>query len=281
MINFDDEYFLALAINTPLPESDNADLEVSFNCVLAAPRRSSPRPSLMVEIPAPSTPVVKRTLFAAKGTPSSQSKGRKKRKAEFAIFMDPEEQLPTPFTATPKRPKMSTPRTPLADRGSSTPVSSPRPLDTTFSFSSEDPNWENWENYIPWHQRPQFDAPHSSPLNPTTPSAGTPPPSQSPPPPSHDRRPARPRRNNPLVTPPVDMTLYNMLDLVDWHAAAEVIHSAYRHKARTIHPDHASTPEERLVATEAMQRLNAAKEVLLDNRARTIYHRTGVLPWAV
>lgn len=51
--------------------------------------------------------------------------------------------------------------------------------------------------------------------------------------------------------------------------------------ARTLHPDKALSEEEKGSAHLAMQQLNAARDVLLDAKAREEYHETGVVPWVV
>jgi hypothetical protein len=76
---------------------------------------------------------------------------------------------------------------------------------------------------------------------------------------------------------PVNTTLYVILGLADWNASAAEIRSAWRQAALVYHPDHHSE-ENQVVATSEMQKLNAAKEVLLDARRRRNYHVTGELP---
>jgi hypothetical protein len=76
---------------------------------------------------------------------------------------------------------------------------------------------------------------------------------------------------------PVNTTLYVILGLADWNVTAAEIRSAWRQAALLYHPDHHSEADQ-VVATTEMQKLNAAKEVLLDARRRRQYHVTGELP---
>jgi curved DNA-binding protein CbpA len=74
------------------------------------------------------------------------------------------------------------------------------------------------------------------------------------------------------------MVLYNLLELQDWNAGTEQIQAAYRRAAMKYHPDRVDA-DRRQEANAQMQRVNAAKEVLLDARRRRAYNRSGKLPW--
>jgi curved DNA-binding protein CbpA len=74
------------------------------------------------------------------------------------------------------------------------------------------------------------------------------------------------------------MVLYNLLELHDWNAGTEQIQAAYRKAAMKYHPDRVDA-DRRQEANAQMQRVNAAKEVLLDARRRRAYNRSGKLPW--
>tara|TARA_R110002003_G_scaffold79_6_gene7047 strand:+ start:7730 stop:7957 length:228 start_codon:yes stop_codon:yes gene_type:complete len=72
--------------------------------------------------------------------------------------------------------------------------------------------------------------------------------------------------------------LYELLGLERWGVNRAEILAAWRQAALEAHPDH-FPQEEREAATLKMQKLNAAKEVLLDRQRRRRYHLTGALPW--
>lgn len=74
------------------------------------------------------------------------------------------------------------------------------------------------------------------------------------------------------------MVLYHLLELEDWNVGTAQINLAYRRAALRFHPDRVPV-DERQEATAQMQRVNEAKEVLLDPRRRRAYHRNGRLPW--
>ena len=78
---------------------------------------------------------------------------------------------------------------------------------------------------------------------------------------------------------PVNMVLYDLLNLQSWTVSNQEIKVAYRQMVVVSHPD--KVPEEqRAEATEMMQKLNGAKDVLLDDEKRRQYHVDGLLPWA-
>ncbi|KAF5854178.1 hypothetical protein GGP41_006961 [Bipolaris sorokiniana] len=258
---------LALAVATPLPVIEEGEFDTPNDTApYVRPKTRSQtraaRPSLKIRLPVPEAPVVKK----------SQSK---KRKFNFTIFLDEDAENHTTTTiSTPKRSKTSTPPIPLSDKTystNSTPAPSPHSPSTPFSLSPFDPYWENLENYAP------FTIPVTPPA---TPPAVSPPPSR----PSSTRTlnsrsspPSTPTR----LAPPTSTLLYTILGLEDWRATAAMIKKSYRRMARTLHPDKASSEEERGSANLAMQQLNATRDVLLDARAREEYHETGVVPWVV
>lgn len=74
------------------------------------------------------------------------------------------------------------------------------------------------------------------------------------------------------------MELYTLLGLQEWRVDKEEIRAAYRRAALEQHPDHA-TSEGRGEATLKMQQLNAARDLLLNERTRRQYHIDGKVPW--
>ncbi|KAJ8110774.1 hypothetical protein OPT61_g6463 [Boeremia exigua] len=205
---------------------------------------------------------------------------KRTRKPEFGIFIDSAvaNTVPSP---SPKKLKPNE-RLALAVKITSvnaTPTPSPCEPDTPFPFSPADPLWENTENY---DTRPCLLTP------PPTPGRSPPAPSRSPPnTPQHPTTPSRrSSRKNQLrrdfqtkpLPPPLDMILYNTLELDDWRVTEEEIKAAYKKVARDNHPDKVAK-EQRDDATQLMQTMNAAKEVLLDSKRRRAYHKTGKLPW--
>jgi len=77
------------------------------------------------------------------------------------------------------------------------------------------------------------------------------------------------------------MLAYNVLDMYNWKVSADTIKMAYKVAALGAHPDKAATAEEKERATATMQKINAAKDMLLSNRARRQYHRDGKVPWLI
>lgn len=78
---------------------------------------------------------------------------------------------------------------------------------------------------------------------------------------------------------PQSMEAYALLGLAHWRVGSKAITAAFRQEALKCHPDKVAA-EAKGAATEKMQRLNAAREMLVDDRRRTQYHLTGTLPWA-
>ena len=151
---------------------------------------------------------------------------------------------------------------------------SPRTPDTPYPLSFADPLWENIENYEPQAATPNLTSSLDMPSGTTPylmgPSLG--------PPPRHATRAlrARPARSPRL---PRSMEVYTLLGLQDWTVTREEIRAAYRRAALEQHPDHANN-EERSEATLKMQQLNAARDLLLNERTRRQYHIDGKVPWA-
>ncbi|XP_014554666.1 hypothetical protein COCVIDRAFT_17624 [Bipolaris victoriae FI3] len=236
---------LALVAATPLPAIEEGELSTPNDTApYVRPKTRSqtraPRPSLKIRLPVPAAHVVKKSHS-------------KKRKPNFTIFTDDDTTSDVSSAiSTPKRSRTSTPRTPLSERiysTNSTPAPSPRHPSTPFSLSPLDPYWENLENYAP------FTVPATPPTTPPTVS--------------HPSR----------LPPPPNTLLYTLLGLTSWRATPSTIKKSYRRMARTLHPDKASSEEERVKANAAMQRLNAARDVLVDAEKREEYHRTGVVDW--
>ena len=204
---------------------------------------------------------------------SSTPSKKRGRKADFDIFVDADTaNIPPPPFLKKLKPNTRIPLSVRTDLANDTSYPCPRKLDTPFPFSRSDPLWANVENYDP---RPYYMTP------PPTPGDFTPTPSPSPSsPPRHSTRTVRPRRivsANPLP-PPKDHTLYRVLDLNDWQVTADEIKNAYKKAAVDHHPDRVAE-DQRGAATHMMQIVNAAKEVLLDNKRRRVYHLSGKLPF--
>lgn len=80
-------------------------------------------------------------------------------------------------------------------------------------------------------------------------------------------------------SPPQCMVLYHELELEDWKASEETIKNAFQSIAVRVHPDKVSGDEEvAAAANQKMQRVLAARNVLLDDVQRRKYHEDGVLP---
>lgn len=75
------------------------------------------------------------------------------------------------------------------------------------------------------------------------------------------------------------MELYSILGLSDFDVGSEEITAAYRRAAFEHHPDRANE-NNREEATVAMQQLNAARDLLLNEGSRRQYHIDGRVPWA-
>ncbi|CAG5141976.1 uncharacterized protein ALTATR162_LOCUS1052 [Alternaria atra] len=270
MAGFFDKYFFAIAATTPLPPIE--DGEATENDRLATPR---PRTRTRTQAPASLQPFTIRPTVLPSPVVKEPSK---KRKPDFSIFLDTDAANDTLRSiSTPKRSRISTPRTPLSDMTfstASTPAPSPRLPDTPFPFSTADPRWENTENYNPYTMTPPA-TPLGPRPTPTTP-AGPPSPLSA--------RALRLRRarasSSANLLPPVNMLAYNMLGLQTWRVSSVGINLAYRKTAAISHPDKAA-PREKELATLEMQQINAVKEMLLDKESRTKYHRDGVIPWVI
>ncbi|KAF2027128.1 DnaJ-domain-containing protein [Setomelanomma holmii] len=207
--------------------------------------------------------------------PVSRPTKKRRRQPEFLIFEDApgDENQPA---RTLKKPKAGA-RTPLSEisfGGNITPAPSPRLPPTPFPLLPEDPMWQNLENYDP-NPLPTPPPTPSSRTSVPTPPAG-PPPLPPPAPRIHPFNVATRARSFP---PPLNMVLYELLGLKRWRVSKAEIVAAFKQAALHAHPDHCRE-EEREQATEKMQKINAAKEVLSDRQKRREYHLTGALPWA-
>ncbi|EOA88310.1 hypothetical protein ACJQWK_01833 [Exserohilum turcicum] len=304
-----DAFFLALAASTPLPTPESAKQPVAPEpTALHRGRRPQTRSQTSTLPKALKLQLHLKLDFPPPVLPHSS----KKRKPNFTIFVDadaststsPSTHIPATPLFTPKRSKTSTPRTPLSDRtysSNSTPAPSPRLPDTPFTLSSADPYWEDIENYSVGSRTgmispaatstatsssssPLVSSSSSSSLALSWISTGAAASGEFASTFTSTTRSLRPRTNpssSPSnLLPPVNMLVYNMLGLNSWRVSSDAIASAYRRRAATLHPDKAA-PWERELANLTMQQLNAAKELLMDRRARGKYHRDGVVPWVV
>ena len=115
---------------------------------------------------------------------------------------------------------------------------------------------------------------------PTTPGSLSSTPSSSPLSPNRSTRAVRPRRVHTAnsLPPPKDHTLYRVLELDSWKATDDQIKNAYRKVAVEYHPDKVAE-DQRENATRIMQNVNAAREILLNEKRRRAYHLNGKLPW--
>ena len=264
MSDFIDELFLRLACETPLPRGSSAGrrADTTFTATAKPHTRAQARAEQQTgRLPSPHPE-------------TSISNKKRTHKSEFDIFVDADATNTSPAPSLKKA--KSDRRVPLSVRTDSanfTPAPSLRYSDTPFPFSSSDPLWTDVENY---DIRPYYMTPPSTP--------GGPSPTPSPPPfasPHRSTRAARFRQTpaaNPLP-PPKDRILYKVLKLKDWKVTEEEIRMAYRKIAINNHPDKVAEGQ-REDATHMMQTVNAAKEVLLDNKRRRAYHKSGKLPWA-
>lgn len=261
MSDFIEEFFLRLACETPLPNS-------------IATRRGTSRPSLTKPYTRAQAKVEQHAgLLRTRPLQPSIFNKKRSRKPEFDIFVDADAAnvLPSPYSKKLK----SNARAPLSirtDFANDVPLPPPRQPDRPFPFSCADPLWANVENYDP---RPYYVTP------PTTPSSLPSTPFSSPlSPPNRSARAARPRRvhsTNPLP-PPKDYTLYKILELDSWEATDDQIKNAYRKAAVEYHPDKVNE-DQRANATQIMQNVNAARDILLNEKRRRAYHLNGKLPW--
>ncbi|KAF1347350.1 DnaJ-domain-containing protein [Lizonia empirigonia] len=243
MSEFIEDFFLSLACNTPLPSSSVAGRRAEKSCATKPYTRAQAKFEQQAE------------LLPNASLQSSRSGKKRGRKSEFHIFTDADTthvaHLPCPKKLKPHA------RVPLSirtDLANDTPLPTPRQPDRPFPFSRSDPLWANVENYDPW-----------------------PPPFSSPRPSTRAGWRRRVSSAN-LLPPPKDKTLYLALHLDDWKVTEDQIKNAYRKVAIEYHPDKVAE-EERKTATQMMQNVNAAKEVLLDNKRRRAYHVDGKLPW--
>ncbi|KAI2475510.1 DnaJ multi-domain protein [Pyrenophora tritici-repentis] len=229
----------------------------------------------IVSVPTLATPTSPAARTAALPFPIIRKSATKKRRQDFDIFVDDTTTyLPTP-ASPPATPNV---RTPLGVRTANlTPLPPSRLPDTPFTFSQSDPNWEDIENYTPWYLTPPH-TPRTHTLARTPPVGPSPRPS-----PLANRLRLRPRRakTSAELPAPVNVAAYHILDIEDWKVCANTIKTAYRVAALLAHPDKAATTEEKTEATALMQRINAAKDMLVNSSARRQYHRDGKVPWEV
>lgn len=198
---------------------------------------------------------------------------KRNRKPDIMIFVDAAASNETPKRAKSGKSGLRTPLSVRSDSANSTPSPSPRLPTTPFPASVFDPLWFNLENYNP--------SPPTPP-SPAGPALGPTPIVGPPPPPSPRARISRGRRVvGPSILPtPRNTTLYDLLEIRDRNARSLQVTAAYRKVAMRDHPD--KVPEaQREAATEKMQRVNLAKEVLLDPFRRRQYHISGELPFAI
>ena len=261
MSDFMEDLLLRLACETPLPRSNAANRRTAGLSTAKPYTRAQAKIEQQARL-LPSSPLQ-----------SSIPSKKRSRRVEFDIFIDAN-TVNIPPTPSPKKLKSSA-RVPLSVRtnlGNEASYPSPREPDRPFPFSRSDPLWANVENYDPL---PYYITPPPTPGGPST----TPSPSTSSPP-RHSTRTARLPRiasTNPLP-PPKDRTLYRVLGLSDWKVSADEIKIAYKKVAVGHHPDKVAEGQ-REAATHMMQTVNAAKEVLLDNKRRRAYHVSGKLPF--
>lgn len=258
-----DELWLKLACQTPLPHSCATD-QSAHN-----PSISKPHTRLQAKL--------KQLPDICPGLPDT-ARRKRARKSEFEIFVDVNSvhnTANTTATPSPKKHKAarSTPLSINTDCVNLTQTVTPQDQDTPFPFSPLDPLWEDVENYDTgsFYMTPPPTPGNQSPYLSSTPtSACSSRSSQL----LHRRKPAPPQ-----LTPPKDEILYKVLKLNGWRATKEEIRTAYHKIAIDNHPDKV-TKQQRENATHIMQTVNAAKEVLLDDRRRKAYHNTGKLPWS-
>ncbi|KAF2998565.1 hypothetical protein E8E13_005744 [Curvularia kusanoi] len=259
-----DELWLNLACQTPLPRS-SAAVPSAHNPSISKPyTRSQAKLQQLPDIcpNLPDTPRRKRV-----------------RKSEFEIFVDFNSIHNTANTTaapSPKKHKATGP-TPLSINTNCVNIPqtvTPQDQDTPFPFSPLDPFWEDVENYdtSSFYMTPPPTPGNQSPSLSSTPTSA-----------SSARTSRLLRRRKPAqsqLTAPKDEVLYKVLKLSDWRATKEEIRTAYHKIAIDNHPDKV-IEQQREDATHMMQTVNAAKEVLLDDRRRKAYHNSGKLPWSV
>lgn len=275
MSNPVDEYFLKLACDTALP----GGCTTGRNADNAAGTRPYTRAQAKIQQQSPGLP-----------TSPLKSAGLKKkrgRKSNFEIFIDVNGENTTP-APSPKKPKPND-RVPLAVRmisANTTPAAVPRRPHQPFPFSLSDPLWEDVENYDaracyltpPPTPGRDYSIPGQPPHTPRGFSSGPPPsPSSTPRPLTPTIQPWHAAIVRPLPSP-LNTILYDALALNSWNATEDEIKAAYKNIAKDNHPDKVAAAQQG-DATQFMQTVNAAKEVLLDRRRRRKYHKTGKLPW--
>ncbi|KAF2680803.1 DnaJ-domain-containing protein [Lentithecium fluviatile CBS 122367] len=216
---------------------------------------------------------------AAQNPPKPLKGSRGKGSSSFAVYVDLESSFPAPKkgkpheTATPKK-KGRAPLGALGDSGNSTSSPSPQEPDVPFTFNPFDPNWEDKENHVPYTPYTPAAAPVPSRLRQQPQSLTG---AESRPIPRKNRR--RDNANHHAASGPRgprSMVLYDELEVKDWKACKKEIKKAVYKLALRVHPDKVSTGK--AAATKKMQRILAARSVLLDAAKRRQYDRDGVLP---
>jgi len=240
-------------------------------------QRRAPLQTLHINVP----------LAQSSARSSSKKTKRGLSQTEFTIFQDTSAFR---FVDGPAPKKFRNGRMPLGERkdfANITPTPSPRLPDTPWTPSSDDTFWTARENYDPRPITPVSPFVIESPSTrcwDNVPVNGGPSPPLTPPPFDSPRRCTFPLRRctarATLLCAPVDMELYEILELSDWNVGADAILAAYRKLVLIWHPDKVCE-EEQEAATAMMQDLNGAKEVLMDAVRRREYHQTGALPWNV
>ncbi|KAJ4346219.1 hypothetical protein N0V95_005585 [Ascochyta clinopodiicola] len=277
MFDLSAELSLRLACETPLPSSSSSS---------ASHRQDKPlltRPYTRAQAKAEQQASLLLGSLVQSPTPNK----KRGRRPVFDVYIDTN-AADTPLSPSQKKPRPNV-RVPLSvktDSANDTPHPSPRKPDRPFVYSRSDPLWANGENYDPcsYYMTPPptpGGLSSGSSESSTTPGGYSPTPPPSPfSPPLHPTRALRARRTPSMnvLPPPKDKTLYTALNLNNWKATEAQIKNAYRKVAVEYHPDKVAE-EERDTATQMMQNVNAAKEVLLDAKRRKAYHLSGKLPW--
>jgi hypothetical protein len=162
----------------------------------------------------------------------------------------------------------------LPTSGNSSPTPSPRCPTTPYTLSPSDPNWENRENWSP-NTSPAVSTPATSVHQ------GSPSPS-----PRFDTQFTR-MQTEAFVqvdgthiprSSPCNLALYREFDVPTW-ATKKAIKTAFKRLALLFHPDkHQGHTFTEAYANQMMERLLAAREILLNDVLRAKYDTDGILP---
>jgi hypothetical protein len=264
MLDFVDSYFHSLACTMALPKT----LDTAGNTTLASPTPHSHSKARTDRLSKPLRP----TLCVSQNLPCTPIQKKRGRKRDFTIFVDFNTEY-VPFGPSTQRTKANVLAPLLIRTGSanSTPAPSPRTPNTPVLLSPTDPLWFDKENWDPSPIITPQPIPAAFPHDSSAANSTSPPPTQT-------ARVIRPRTRT--ILPPRNLVLYDILGLRNWRASRAEIRSAWRRTALEVHPDQAAEDEQE-AATQRMQRVNAAREVLLNATRRRQYHDDGVLPWAL